>query len=356
LPALARELHRMTGTVIHHDDWDPAGIPAHLRITFRVVDESGQPVAEGKDLAALRTRLAPRLRRTVAAAAAAFERTGLHDWPMELIPQTFAGEHAGVAVQGFPALVDERDSVSLRVLPTPEAQARAHRLGVRRLLLLTLPSPLSAIARELPNETKLLLARGPYADLSALLEDCLACAVDSLVDEAGGVTWDEDGFTKLRVAVRAALPVRTRAVVDATTRILAEARTVERGLAAQSSLSVLPSLADIREHLSALVFDGFVSATGWAALGDLERYVRALGLRLQRLPDRPANDAAAMTIMRRLEAELEEHRTSLGDGEAISRVARMLEELRVSLWAQSLGTAYPVSEKRVLRALEALSD
>ena len=356
LPALARELKRVTGTDIHRDDWDPSAVPAHLRMTFRVIDESGQVLGEGKDLAALRSSLAPRVRRTVAVAAAEFERTGLHDWPMDVIPRTFAGEHSGVAVQGFPALVDEGESVGLRVFATPAEQAVAHRQGVRRLLSLTLPSPLASIAREFATETKLLLARSPYDSVAGLLDDCLACGVDSLVDENGGLPWDRVSFTAQRVALRTELPERTRAVVDVTTQILSEARTVERGLVGQSSLAILPSLADIRDHLSRLVFDGFVSATGWAGLGDLERYVRALDLRLQRLPDRPANDATAMAIMRRLEGEYEQRRAGASDGEAIAKVGRMLEELRVSLWAQSLGTAYPISEKRVLRALDELSD
>ena len=252
-------------------------------------------------------------------------------------------------------MVDEGEFVALRVLATSGEQARAHRQGVRRLMLLTLPSPLASIAREFSTETKLLLARSPYGGVAALLDDCLACAVDSLVEENGGPPWDQGSFTAQRVALRNELPDRTRAVVAVTTQILSAARTVERGLVGQSSLAILPSLADIRDQLARLVPDGFVSATGWTNLADVERYVRALDLRLTRLPDRPANDAAAMTTMRRLEAEYEQ-RITTSDVEGLARVRQMLEELRVSLWAQSLGTAYPVSEKRVLRTLDELSD
>jgi ATP-dependent helicase HrpA len=165
--------------------------------------------------------------------------------------------------------------------------------------------------------------------------------------------WGHDDFVALRVEVRSALPDRTRLVFELVLRVLRASLDVEQGLSGQSSLALLPSLADIRDHLAHLVPAGFVSRTGWDRLRDVERYVRALRVRLDRLPERPANDAAAMATMRRLEDELAA--ASAGSTEAVEQVREMLEELRVSLWAQSLGTAYPVSEKRVLRAIDALS-
>jgi ATP-dependent helicase HrpA len=180
--------------------------------------------------------------------------------------------------------------------------------------------------------------------------------VDSLIDELGGPPWDQQGFDSLREGVRRGLSDRTASVVAAVERVLRAAQDVERGLSGQSSLALLPSLADVREHLARLVPDGFVSSTGWPYLRDLERYVRALALRLDRLSDRPANDATAMATLRRVEGEWQERARTSPDADGVQRVRRMIEELRVSLWAQTLGTAYPVSEKRVLRALDELSD
>jgi ATP-dependent helicase HrpA len=356
LPALERELRRMTGTVVQREDWDVPALPPHLRMTFRVVDDRGQTLAQGKDLAEIRRALAPRVRRTVAKAAASLERAGLRDWTVGDVPRRFAGESGGLPVQGFPAIVDEGDTVALRVLATEREQALTHAAGVRRLLILTLPSPVAPILRDLPSESKLLLARSPYRDVLSLLEDCVVCGTDALMAENGGVPWDQRAFAALRNAVRAELPDRTRAVLAAAERVLRSAQEVERGLTGQSSLALLPSLADIRDQLARLVLDGFVSATGWGQLRELERYVRALALRLDRLPDRPANDATAMATMRRVEGEWHERARTSSDDDGVERVRRMLDELRVSLWAQTLGTAYPVSEKRVLRALDELSD
>ena len=351
LPALGRELGALTGAVVAPSDWDVGAVPAHLRVNFRVVDDTGKSVGEGRDLAAIRVQLAPRVRKTVAAAAASVERTGLRDWTVGDIPRTFAGEAAGHAVQGFPALVGQADSVSLRVLATEREQTAQHPLGVRRLLMMTLPSPVASLRSELSAEERLIVARSPYPTVVALLEDCVACAVDSLIGPAP--PWRHDDFVALRVEVRSQLPARTRSVLQQVLRVLRAALAVEQGLSGQSSLALLASLADIREQLSRLVPVGFVSATGWDRLRDVERYVRALGVRLERLPERPANDAASMATMRRLEDELAAR--SSASAESVDEVRGMLEELRVSLWAQSLGTAFPVSEKRVLRALDALS-
>jgi ATP-dependent helicase HrpA len=165
--------------------------------------------------------------------------------------------------------------------------------------------------------------------------------------------WDREAFVALRVEMRSELPDRTRSVFELALRILRASLDVEQRLSGQSSLALLPALTDIRDHLARLVPVGFVSRAGWDRLRDVERYVRALGVRLDRLPERPANDAAAMATVRRLENELDAHPS--GSAVAVERVREMLEELRVSLWAQSLGTAFPVSEKRVLRAIDALS-
>ena len=354
LPAVERELRRLTGVVVGPQDWDLDAVPQHLRINIRVVDR-GRVVGEGRDLAALRRELAPRLRRTVSAAARSLERTGLSDWSFDELPRSFTADREGSPVVGHPALVDEGASVGVRVLATASEQQQAHRAGVRRLLLLTLPSALPGILRGLSSEQRLSLSRSAYPSAAALLDDCEATALDSLMDEHGDLPWDRRGFAALRDDVAPYLPARTSAVVDRVVRALDAAASVERHLRDQRSLSLLASLADIRAQLERLTRDGFVAATGWSHLTDLERYLKALAVRLDRLPERPATDAAAMATMRRLEDEWRRYATASPMSPEVERVRWMLEELRVSLWAQSLGTAYPVSERRVLRALDAIS-
>ena len=168
--ALARELRHATGVEVRHGEWDLGRVPDHLRITVRVEHDDGTVVAEGKDLDALRSRLAPVVRATVAVAAADVERAGLISWSLGELPSTFAREIDGRTVQGYPALVDEGATVALRVLGSAGEAAAATRGGVRRLLALTVPSPVKGVVARLDNTSKLALGDNPYDSVAALLD------------------------------------------------------------------------------------------------------------------------------------------------------------------------------------------
>ncbi len=202
LDALERHLRATTGVVVPRDAWDLAKVPEHLRPTFRVVEEDGSVVAQGKDLDALRQPLRPQFAHAVSEAAAqtGLEATGQTGWTFGTLERTFTQARAGHEVRGFPALVDEGATVGVRVMPAEPEQAASHRLGLRRLLLLTVRSPAKALAANLSNADKLGLAGSPYPSVTALLEDCVAAAVDALV-ERHGVVWDEASFEALRERV-----------------------------------------------------------------------------------------------------------------------------------------------------------
>ena len=199
LEALAHELSRLAGTPVPADAFDLTRLPPHLRVTFRVLDARGGLLAEGKDLDELRRRLRPRQRETLAQAASSLERGGLRAWPADLpeLPRTFSRRVGDQNLAGFPALVDEGDTVAVRVLATAGDQERAMPLGTRRLLLLQLPSPARAVLGRLDNAQKLALASAPHASPSAMFDDCMAAAVDALVDEAGGAAWTASAFGRL---------------------------------------------------------------------------------------------------------------------------------------------------------------
>ncbi len=354
LPALARELHTATGVSIHPRDWDWEKVPAHLRMTFRVVD-GDRTLASGKDLERIRAELTPAVRETVQAATRGIELTGLTDWP----PVTEIPRVHEDGVLGYPALVDEVASVALRVLDAPPAQRVAHRAGVRRLLRLSTPSPVRSVVAELDNATKLTLGRSPYPSVPALLDDALTATVDSLIDETGGAPWTAAAYQNVHDHVRANAHQRLRDVVVTVAEVLKHAHEAERLLSTTAAVALLPSLADARDHLSRLVRAGFISATGWPRLTDLARYTRGITVRLERLPGREARDRQLMATAHQLEAEWQELAENAPlwappDAE-LADVRWMLEELRVSLFAQTLGTPYPVSDKRVLKALDALT-
>jgi ATP-dependent helicase HrpA len=210
----------------------------------------------------------------------------------------------------------------------------------------------------LTNESKLALSQNPHGSVAALLADCVACAVDKLIADAGGPAWDAAGFTGLREVVRADLVDVTLDVVGKVERILTIARSIEQRLKATSSLALVPALTDIRTQLGELIYPGFVAATGWRRLSDLLRYVRGIERRLDKLPTTHNRDRQLMEQVHRLRHEYDDMVARLPahrrEDEDVRQIRWMLEELRVSYFAQSLGTAYPVSDKRILRAIDAL--
>ena len=174
----------------------------------------------------------------------------------------------------------------------------------------------------------------------------------------GDAVRDRKGFEQLREARTAGIPDATYDVVSTVARILAAAGDLERRIGAERSLTLLPSLTDLQEQLNELVFDGFVSEIGASRLRDVERYLQAMQRRLDALPDRPGRDRIAMATWQRVQdayqsavAALPPDRRSDDD---VAAIRWMLEELRVSLFAQSIRTAFPVSEKRIQRAIEQL--
>ena len=358
LLTLERELQAMTGVSVPRDAWDLDRIPDHLRMTFRVEDDKGRRLAEGKDLEGLKRELAPETKAAISSVTTDVEQSGLRSWTFGELPRVVEGSHGGHVVKGFPALVDESDSVAVRVLDTEAEQRRAMWRGTRRLLLLTIPSPNAFVTGWLTNESKLTLSQNPHGSVSELLADCVACAVDALMGDAGGPTWNADGFTWLRDAVRADLVDVTLDVLGKVEQILTTARTVEQRLKATSSLALVPALTDIRSQLDELIYPGFVTATGRRRLPDLARYLRAIERRLDKLPTTHNRDRQLMEQVHQLRAEYDDMVARLPfdrrEDEDVVQVRWMIEELRVSYFAQSLGTAYPVSDKRILRAIDAL--
>ncbi|WP_088285758.1 ATP-dependent RNA helicase HrpA [Kineosporia sp. A_224] len=355
LEAVARELSRVGGFPVPRDELDLEKVPEHLRMTFRVEDAQGRMLAEGKDLDALKVRLKPKVATTISQVAQRVERAGLTDWSIGELPRTFAAD----GVRGFPALVDQGTSVAVKVLPTEADQQRAMVTGTRRLLLLTTQSPAKTVLGRLDNRAKLALSHAPHGGAVALFDDCLACTVDVVVEDAGGPAWDAAGFAALRDAVRGrAEPVLTE-VVTVVADILAVAGDVERAARSTSSLVLLPALTDVREQLAALVHTGFVAETGYHRLRDVARYLRAAVQRLEKLPERPERDRELMWRVELVEQSYADLRARLKPGAAVppalDEIRWMVEELRVSFWAQHLGTPYPVSEKRIQKAMDAVA-
>jgi ATP-dependent helicase HrpA len=363
---LARELQRMVGVPVTAEDFDLARVPDHLKITFRVTDERRRKLAEDKDLDALRLRLKPKTREAITKAfessadpalSSLDQRTGLTDWTVGTLPRTFETRRAGQPVKAYPALVDEGATVAVRLFDTEPEQAEAMWRGTRRLILLNVPvNPAKFAADQLSNQQKLALSRNPHGSVQALFEDCATAAADRLIADHGGPAWDEESFRKLHDAVRADLVELTARSVQRVQQVLAAWQSCERRLKDTTSLALVANLQDVREQLAGLVHAGFVTDTGLKRLPDLMRYLVGVDRRLQQMPTGAQRDTTRMEKVREIQAEYAELLAAQPPGRPVPAAVRdirwMIEELRVSYFAHALGTAFPVSDKRVFKALD----
>jgi len=358
---LADMIQRKTHTPVAADDFDPERVAPHLRITFAVIDDRGNQVARAKDLIALQHKLKSRARDSVARVTAAtphaLERTGLLTWDFDELPKVVDTRRGGTVIRGYPTLVDEGSSVAVRVMSTAEDQAAALPGGIRRLLLLAIPSPLSWVRDHLSQTEKLTLASSPYQNVNALFDDCLVAVMDDALRELapGGLLWERDEFERARSTISAGLIDSLYAVVTVVTSSLAAARDAERAISKTTSMTLLPALSDVRGQLAALVYPGFISRMGAARLKHLPRYLRAISARLDKLPTAVAQDRVSQNevarAMERFVAAGGRVPLPANADERLVRVRWLLEELRVSLFAQQLRTAEPVSLQRIVKAL-----
>ena len=364
---MARELKRMVGVPFEADDFDWAKVPDHLRVTFRIVDERRRKVAEDKDLEALKLRLKPKARKALSQAAAAtavrqggesLERKGLTDWTIGALTRVFETRRAGQPVKAYPALVDDGDTVSVRLFDTEAEQAEAMWQGTRRLILRNIPvNPAKFASEKLTNAQKLALSANPHGSIQALFDDCAMAAADRLIGDFGGPAWDEESYRKLYDKVRAEIVDTTVRTVAQVQQVLAAWQACERRLKAVRSPALLPNLQDVRRQLDALVKPGFVTEAGLRRLPDLMRYLVAADRRLQQMPTNVQRDTTRMEKVHEMQDEyawlLEQMPQGRPVPASVLDIRWMIEELRVSYFAHALGTAYPVSDKRIVKAIDA---
>ncbi|MEV8289452.1 ATP-dependent RNA helicase HrpA [Streptomyces niveus] len=363
---LARELQRMVGVPVTADDFDPGRVPEHLKITFRIVDERRRKIAEDKDLEALRIALRPKARQALSQAAAAVagptgesvERSGLTDWTIGTLTRTFETRRAGQPVKAYPALVDQGATVAVRLYDTEAEQQQAMWQGTRRLILLNIPvNPAKFASDTLTNKQKLALSRNPHGSIQALFDDCATAAADRLIAEHGGPAWDEESYRKLYEKVRADLVDVTVRTIGNVEQILAAWQACERRLKSTNSLVLINNVQDVKDQLAELMPAGFVTRTGLRRLPDLMRYLVAADRRLQQMPTNVQRDTTRMEKVHEMRDEYAWLLEQLPRGRPVPQqvldIRWMIEELRVSYFAHALGTAQPVSDKRIVKAIDA---
>ncbi|MEU1263354.1 ATP-dependent RNA helicase HrpA [Streptomyces cellulosae] len=364
---MARELKRMVGVPFEAEDFDWSRVPDHLKVTFRIVDERRRTLAEDKDLEALKLKLRPKARKALSQAAAAtaqrqggesLERKGLTDWTIGSLTRVFETRRAGQPVKAYPALVDDGDSVSVRLFDSEAEQAEAMWKGTRRLILLNIPvNPGKFASEKLTNPQKLALSANPHGSVQALFDDCAMAAADKLIADFGGPVWDEESYRKLFDKLRAEIVDTTVRAVGQVQQVLAAWQACERRLKGVRSPALLPNLQDVRTQLDGLVKPGFVTEAGLRRMPDLMRYLVAADRRLQQMPTNAQRDTTRMAKVHEMQDEYAWLLEQMPQGRPVPQQVRdirwMIEELRVSYFAHALGTAYPVSDKRIVKAIDA---
>jgi len=352
---LSRELRRLRGVEVPRAAWDPTRLPAHLRITFRIIGDDGAVLASGDDLAALQRQLRPKLRAKLSAAAGDIVRSGLTSWDFDELPAVFKDG----TIVAYPALVDAGDTVGVRLFETQSAARTAMAAGTRRLVLLGLPSPLKSITGGLTTRAKLALSHNPHGGVAAMFADCVNCAAGFLISQAGGPVRDRAGFERLRAEVRISLQETTADVIRHVETVLALAHEIAVQLDETHADTVRGAVEDLRAQLASMIYAGFVTAAGYRRLPDLARYLRGMQRRMAKLPESPARDAVSMAVVQRVEQAWRQAVADLAPGrrndEDVREIRWMLQELRVSLFAQGLGTPVPVSETRIMAAIGRLN-
>ncbi|MFP5073124.1 ATP-dependent RNA helicase HrpA [Pseudonocardia nantongensis] len=369
LDGLERELGRMRNVAIRREDWELERLPEHLTVTFRVLDEAGTELARDTDLDRLRRRLAPEVREELAAAGTEVEATGLTGWTIGELPRELPIQRGTHVVTGYPGLLTrgaQSRAVDVRVFATAAERDPAHHRGVRRLLLLTTPNPGKQVQRGLDNRARLALSRNPHGSLEALLDDCATAAADHLMNRGGGDPFDTAQYDRLAELLRMRLPATTLQVLDAVRGVLETWHWVGGQLTDLRGSATRDGVADVRAVMDRLVGaggrtghdPGFVTSAGATRLGDLQRYLKALGLRLDKLHADPERDARWTAEMAPVEAEYRGLLAALPEGTepspALREIGWMIEELRVSLYAHPMKTRHPVSVQRVERAIDEL--
>lgn len=357
LDTLIYELRRMTGVTVEAEHWNWEQIPSHLKMTFRVVDENGKKIAESMNLDELKFNLKDRVQESISAVADdGIEQSGLHIWSFADLPQCYEQKQRGFSVKAFPAIVDEKDAVAIKLFETEFEQSVAMQQGLRRLLLLNVPSPIKYLHEKLPNKAKLGLYFTPFGRVLDLIDDCIACAVDKLIADFGGFVWDEAGFEKLRDFVRENLNEVTVDIAQKVEQILTLTYQLNQRLKGKMDFTMAFALSDIKSQLAGLVYQGFVQKSGYDRLPDLQRYLQAIDKRIDKLAQDVNRDRAAMLRVEQVQQAYQQLLAKLPKSKPISdeiaEIRYMIEELRVSLFAQQLGTKYQVSEKRVLGVIQ----
>ena len=344
------QLQRITGTQLAPESWDMAGLPSHLLMNFRVIDERNKVLAEGRDLLALQQQMAGEVRESLQTTVEnPWEREGLIAWDIGELPEIVEVAQHGLRLKAFPALCDEGETVALRLFESPEVAAEIHRKGVARLFVLENRDKVKYLQKNLPDSKTLCLHYVSLGKCEELTRSIIDAAVDAALFANHPLPRTQQEYETMVDAARTGLVDTANRITSLVGESLASYHRIQKQLKGAVQPQWINSLADIREQLQRLLVPGFVAATPGEWLEHLPRYMQALERRLEKLRSDPERDRRLLLEMQplwqRYWARCGEE-GSCTENE-IQRFRWLLEELRVSLFAQEYKTLETVSVPRL---------
>lgn len=360
LPSITAKLAAMTGVQIPSHMWQLDRLPIEYLFRFVVEDEQGHVVADGRDLLALQQRFGAVAHAEFAARAAQqWNRASITHWDMGDLPdQVVSYESAGARVPGFPALDERGQAVALHLFDNAVQARERHGLGVRRLLLLEAGAKVKALKRQMPQRERLCLWYRTVGTCDDLFDDLCCAVVDRQFGDELASVRTQYIFEKMVQRLQPALVAAGFAIGEEIGRILQAYDEARRALLEVRDFGLGEAVTDIRDQLSKLVYSHVFRETSPECLVHYPRYLRAIVLRMEKLRQDPQRDSRrAAEVLSLWQAFWRQHSNdSMREwSKEESDFRWMLEEFRVSLFAQEVGTAYPISEKRLTRAWDALN-
>lgn len=356
LDALTTRLLRMTGVKVDIEAWDLNALAPHLRLQFEVRDEHDKLLARGLDLAKLKAQLQGKVTDTLSKVAdKGIEKADLTQWDFGALPASYVKKQGQYEIKAYPALVDKKSTAAIELFDSEEKAQQAHQQGLRRLVLLNVPSPIKYLQQNLPNKAKLGLYFNPFGKIADLIDDCIAAGVDSLLIKHGDIR-DENAFDKVKEQIRGELGDAVVEIATQVEQVLSIAHALHKKMKGRVDLTMITAHGDIKSQLESLIFKGFVSAHGANKMPDLIRYLKAIQKRLEKLPVDPNRDRLCVLELEKVAQEYKKLVNKIPKGlpipQQVNAIFWMQQELRVSLFAQTLGTPYPISAKRVMNAIK----
>lgn len=356
---LAWFLGRESTIHVEAKEFDPNALPDHLKMNFQIIDEAGEPLAMGRDLYELRQRLDKDIKKLIAELPDnTWRRDGIRTWDLPDLPEQIEIRRPGITMKGYPSLIDNGNDVSLRLLDTPEAARKAHRLGVRRLFLIEFRDDLSKqmqSLRDVPGMSLLYARLGNLQDLKTEIRTLIA---DRLLGDDPASVRTHDAFRDLLGQAWNDLYRVSMEVQSVVGEVLKAYQEASLEVSKPVAPLMEPALADVRQQLAGLVYKGFITNTPWVRLKQLPRYLKAIVVRLQKLKNAGlAKDQQHLAVITPLLQSYRPHArryfdSGMADDADLELLRWMFEELRISMFAQELKTSIPVSTQRVEQQLE----